>query len=162
MLNGTERIAVLMLAAATLAGCASTAEVTAETNAIVKEQWRALAKTEACCSDVSRLDFAPLGAEGLRFQLAAGAARVFGQDKSYFRGVELGTDVPEWLVIKSHMNLPRRNGLPWLVRPSYLVLDKDYSETARVLDVPLCYAQGWGQLETGYFGLIRQIGRAHV
>ncbi|MBK8285500.1 MAG: hypothetical protein IPK97_11870 [Ahniella sp.] len=48
-----------------------------------------------------------------------------------------------------------------MFRPSYLILDEDRKILSSQVDVPLCYAQGWGRRETGYFGLIKLEPQEH-
>lgn len=147
---------VLVAISGILGGCASTAEISQETGGIVRAQWEQLDGAPTCCADYQVGDFIPAAADGLKLNLDPGKARNFESGKSYFVGVELAAlKGAPMLVIKSHQNLPRRNGLPYVVRPSYVVLDEGLGEISGGIDVPLCYARGWGERETGYFGVIQ-------
>jgi hypothetical protein len=149
---------LITLSVAMLVGCASTAEISAETGGIVEAQWRLLDATETCCAEYQEADFLTLTDEGAEIFLEPGRVRAFDSGKSYFQGVKLGAlkGAPTF-VVKSHQNFPRRNGLPYVVRPSYVVVDSQFEEVSKVVDIPLCYAQGWGQKETGYFGVVKPV-----
>lgn len=161
-LNRSGATGLLLAAGMLLAGCASTARITAETRELVARQRAELASTPTCCESIGDIAFRQLG-DGLeRFELSAVRARRFAQGSSHFAAVGLADfDQPTYLLVKSHPVVWRRHGLPYIFSPSIAAFDRSFVASGEWIDIPLCYSQGWSALETGYFGLIRVDPRRH-
>ncbi|MCB1635496.1 MAG: hypothetical protein KDI51_12955, partial [Xanthomonadales bacterium] len=154
-LDQVFRCTMTAVLAVGISGCATTEEITRETNDLVSQQWGRLDSAAECCSALGAIDFNAPTEGGLRFQIAEGNARVFESGKSYFFAMNVSEfRGSEYLVVKSHQNVHRRHGLPYIFRPSVLLVDEN-RQIAADFNIPLCFARGWTQRETGYFGLVK-------
>jgi hypothetical protein len=123
---------------------------------LVEQQWDVLNATALCCENYRDIDFASADGDRLVRRIEPNAVRLFPTGKSHFRGARLGKLASgREVAVKVRFNARDAIDVPTLIRPSFMLLDEDLNEIDTQRDIPICFANAWGDDLNGYFGVIR-------